>query len=153
MVHIHKKQSHFDKLFKTVDVSTSMSPKKVPCHDSMSEEPLEPGKASRYTSAIGVLIYLACDMPECAHTIRGLSKKMSQPTDLSWLMLRHLCLYLLEGRKSCFQLEIKPDGLWHSGSTDLTASSWRCLVTQIGQETSKIVSQSVEVLFASEDAF
>ena len=122
VLHIHKKQLHFDRLFETVGMSTSLSPKKVPCHPLMSENDdtpdLPPSQVSRFRTAIGILLYLANDMPECAYTIRGLAKKMSRPTTRSWAMLRHLAQYLLHGRKYCLRLEIQADGLWHSPATE-----------------------------------
>eukprot|EP00435_Cladocopium_sp_Y103_P044743 s1731_g12.t1 len=57
-----------------------MNPKKVPCHELMCEvddtPALGPDKATRYRSAVGILLYLACDLVECAFTIRGLAQYM-----------------------------------------------------------------------------
>ena len=75
---------------------------------------LEPDRASRFRSAIGILLYLANDLPECAYGIRGLSQYMSKPTERSWTLLKHLALYLLEGQFFALQLKIQPDGLWYS---------------------------------------
>ena len=117
-IHIQQNPRHFDKLFEIVGVQNSMHSKKVPCHELMSEvdntPALSPEKASRYRSAVGVLLYLASDLVECAFTIRGLAQFMSAPTERSWTMLKHLCLYLLAVRDNSLCLRICPIGLWHS---------------------------------------
>ena len=121
-IHIQQNPRHFDKLFEIVGVQNSMHSKKVPCHELMSEvdntPALSPEKASRYRSAVGVLLYLASDLVECAFTIRGLAQFMSAPTERSWTMLKHLCLYLLAVRDNSLCLRICPNGLWHSPSSD-----------------------------------
>ena len=42
---------------------------------------------------------------------------MSKPTERSWMMLKHLGLYLLDARTNVLQLQIKPNGLWYSPET------------------------------------
>ena len=117
-IHVQQNPRHFDKLFDVVGVQSSLNPKKVPCHELMNEvdetPALDPCKASRYRSAVGVLLYLASDLVECAYTIRGLAQTMSSPTERSWTMLKHLCLYLLSVRDHSLRLQMRLDGLWHS---------------------------------------
>ena len=118
VIHIQQNRRHFDKLFEVVGVSSKLKAKKTPCHDLMNEPDdsslLEPDRASRFRSAIGILLYLANDLPECAYGIRGLSQYMSKPTERSWTLLKHLALCLLEGQFFALQLKIQPDGLWYS---------------------------------------
>lgn len=121
-IHIQHNPRHFDKLFEITGVKDSMHPKKTPCHDLMNQpdktDELDPAKASLYRSAIGILMYLSSDLVECAYTIRGLAQYMSKPTQRSWMLLRHLCLYLISIRRNVLRLKVKPNGVWHSPETD-----------------------------------
>ncbi|CAL1161296.1 unnamed protein product [Cladocopium goreaui] len=102
-IHIQQNPRHFDKLFEVVGVQSTMNPKKVPCHEMMTEVDdtplLQAEKASRYRSAVDILLYLSTDLVECSYTIRGLAQSMSAPTERSWTMMKHLCLYLLSVRE------------------------------------------------------
>ena len=57
-IHIQQNPRHFDKLFEVVGVQSTMNPKKVPCHEMMTEVDdtplLQAEKASRYRSAVGI---------------------------------------------------------------------------------------------------
>ena len=90
-IHIQQNPRHFDKLFEIVGVQNSMHTKKIPCHELMSEVDNSPilsaDKATRYRSAVGVLLYLASDLVECAFSIRGLAQFMSAPTERAWTEL------------------------------------------------------------------
>ena len=121
-IHIQQHSRHFDKLFEVVGVSADSKPKKTPCHELINEEDptpeLDSKQASRFRSAIGILMYLASDLVECAYAIRGLAQQMSKPTQRSWMMLKHLALYLLGARSYALQLRIAPEGLWHSPANE-----------------------------------
>ena len=121
-IHIQQNPRHFDKLFEVVGVRNAMNPKKVPCHELMCEvddtAALTSDKATRYRSAVGVLLYLASDLVECAFTIRGLAQHMSAPTERSWMMLKHLCLYLVSVRNQSLRLGVRESGLWYSPCND-----------------------------------
>ena len=58
--------------------------KKVPGHPLLDEkddaEVLSLDEASQYCSCVGILFYLATDLPHCQHTIRWLSTDMATPT-------------------------------------------------------------------------
>ena len=121
-IHIQQNPRHFDKLFEVVGVQSTMNPKKVPCHEMMTEVDdtplLQAEKASRYRSAVGILLYLSTDLVECSYTIRGLAQSMSAPTERSWTMMKHLCLHLLSVRDFSLRLQMKLNGLWHSPPDD-----------------------------------
>ena len=121
VIHTQQNPRHYEKLFEVVGITSKMKAKKTPCHDVMTEEDkteyLDSTMSSAYRSAIGILMYLASDLVECAYTIRGLAQCMSKPTERSWMMLKHLCLYLLDARTNSLQLKIKPNGLWYSPET------------------------------------
>ena len=121
-IHIQQNPRHFDKLFDVMGISGSSHAKKVPCHEMINEPDttslLSAEKASKFRSAVGVLLYLACDLVECSYTIRGLAQYMSSPTERSWMMLRHLCLYLTKVRNNSLRLRAAENGLWHSPASD-----------------------------------
>ena len=76
VIHIQQNPRHYEKLFEVVGVTSKMKPKNTPCQDLMTEEDkteyLDATTSSAYRSAIGILMYLASDLVECAYTIRGL---------------------------------------------------------------------------------
>ena len=77
-----------------------------------------PRKLQGFRSAVGVVLYLACDLIECAYTIRGPAQFMSSPSERSWTMLKHLCLYLTSVRDHSLRLRVSENGLWHSPTND-----------------------------------
>ena len=121
VIHIQQNPRHYEKLFAVVGITSKMKPKKTPFHDLMTEEDkteyLDATTSSAHRSAIGILMYLASDLVECAYTIGGLAQCMSKSTECSWMMLKHLCLYLLDAGTNVLQLQIKPNGLWYSPET------------------------------------
>ena len=122
VIHIRQSSKHFDKLFEVVGIKPGLVAKKVPCHPLMNEadetSELGPEHASKYRTAIGILLYLSSDLIECAYTIRGLAQAMSRPTQRAWEMLRHLASYLTSTQGFALRLKIKEDGLWHSPCVD-----------------------------------
>ena len=96
---IYPHPKHFTRLFDLVGVKRTWKPKNVPAHSQISEcfETPELGtdRASTFRSAVGILLYLSCDMVECQWTIRHLAQSMSKPTEKAWIELRHLVQYLL----------------------------------------------------------
>ena len=117
-IHVQQSPRHFEKLFEVVRIQSHMNPKKVPCHELTNEVDdsprLELSKASKYRSAVGILLYLASDLVECAYTIRGLAQSMNCPTERSRLLLKRLCLYLVSVRDHSLSLKVRLNGLWHS---------------------------------------
>ena len=91
VIHIRQSSKHFDKLLEVVGIKPGLRAKKVPCHPLMNEadetSELGPEQASKYRTAIGILLYLSSDLIE--YTIRGLAQAMSKPTQRAWEMLRH----------------------------------------------------------------
>ena len=90
---------HFDKLFELMGVKKTWKPKHTPAHAQVLEviESPELGaqQSSTYRSAVGILLYLSCDMVQCQWMIRHLAQSMSKPTLKAWTELRHLVQYLL----------------------------------------------------------
>ena len=96
---IYPHPKHFTRLFDLVGIKRTWKPKNVPAHSQTSEcfetPELATDRASAFRSAVGILLYLSCDMVECQWTIRHLAQSMSKPTEKAWIELRHLVQYLL----------------------------------------------------------
>ena len=90
---------HFDKLFELMGVKKTWKPKHTPAHaqvlEVMESPELGAQQSSTYRSAVGILLYLSCDMVQCQWMIRHLAQSMSKPTLKAWTELRHLVQYLL----------------------------------------------------------
>ena len=75
---------HVEQLVKLTGIKTSGALKKVPGHPQMDDvddtAELEAHEASEFRSCIGILLYLAPDLPHAQHAIRHLSSAMSKPT-------------------------------------------------------------------------
>ena len=96
---IYPHPKHFDKLFELMGVKKTWKPKHTPAHaqvlEVMQSPELGAQQSSTYRSAVGILLYLSCDMVQCQWTIRHLAQSMSKPTLKAWTELRHLVQYLL----------------------------------------------------------
>ncbi|CAE7797529.1 RE1 [Symbiodinium sp. CCMP2592] len=94
---IEQDGKHVEKLINLVGVERE-SGKQTPCpmnpNDWKSTKPLSSEKSPAYRTAIGILLYLGPDRPECLYTIKLLSAKTSNPTEHEWHLLRHLVRYL-----------------------------------------------------------
>ena len=74
-------------------------------------EALNVEEASQYRSCVGILLYLATDLPHCQHTIRWLSTGMATPTLRKKDVLRHLVSYLHGTKGLCLCLHFKGDNV------------------------------------------
>ena len=84
---------------------------------------LEAQEASDFRSCIGILLYLAPDLPHAQHAIRHLSSAMSKPTRRQKDVLRHLVSYLYASKGLCLSLQFAGDtsGLHHVYDNDSKA--------------------------------
>ena len=110
---------HIEQLMKLAGVKASSRPKKVPGHPLIDEvdnsAALDMAESTVFRSCVGILLYLAADLPHCQHAIRYLSTGMSSSTKQKKDILRHL-ISLLHGAKDvCLCLDYKGDnvGLHH----------------------------------------
>ncbi|CAE7827544.1 unnamed protein product, partial [Symbiodinium sp. CCMP2592] len=62
--------------------------------DLSSDRELNSESASKYRSALGILMYLASDLLACQFGIRFLSTHAHKPTEGCWKLLRHLTAYV-----------------------------------------------------------
>ena len=110
---------HIEQLMKLTGVKATSKPKRVPGHPAMDEvdnsEKLGDVEASEYRSCVGILLYLAIDLPHAQHAIRHLSTGMSCPTKQLKDILRHLVSFL-SGTKDlhlCLKFQGDDAGLHH----------------------------------------
>ena len=72
--------------------------KKTPAHSDIDRadttENLSGDVASIFRTCVGILMYLANDVPHCQYVIRHLSTYSSKPTQKSLTVLKHLVAYL-----------------------------------------------------------
>ena len=62
--------------------------------DLASDRELDSESATRYRSALGILMYLASDLFACQFGLRFLSTHAHKPTEGCWKLLRHLTSYV-----------------------------------------------------------
>ena len=62
--------------------------------DLASDRELDSESATRYRSALGILMYLASDLLACQFGIRFLSTHAHKPTEGCWKLLRRLTSYV-----------------------------------------------------------
>ena len=115
MLTISTHHKHIEQLMQITGVKPTSRPKKVPGHPLLDEtddtEPLSADEASQYRSCVGILLYLATDLPHCQHTIRWLSTGMATPTVRKKDVLRHLVSFLHGTKGLCLCLHYKGDNV------------------------------------------
>ncbi len=89
MVSVHRLTTsthpkHVEQLVKLAGIKTSGAMRKLPGHPQMDDvdntPELEAHEASEFRSGVGILLYLAPDLPHAQHAIRHLGSGMSRPT-------------------------------------------------------------------------
>ena len=115
MLTISAHHKHVEQLMHITGVKPTSRPKKVPGHPLLDEkddtEALNLEEASQYLSCVGILLYLATDLPHCQHTIRWLSTGMATPTLRKKDVLRHLVSYLHGTKGLCLCSHYKGDNV------------------------------------------
>ena len=108
-VQMHHK--HVDQLCSLLGLNKKLQGKKSPGHADMDQldntAEVSPQTARVYRSCIGILMYLAPDLPHCQHVIRHLSAYSTQPTTKSVAVLKHLVSYLAGHESICISLKWK----------------------------------------------
>ena len=116
---IKSHQQHVAQLKEIVDIHPKAYPKKTPAHPAIDNEDtiskLKEADLTKFRSAVGILLFLAADLPHCQHCIRFLATKMTSATQHCWQVLKHLVLYLSGNQDLCLSLNFKGDrsGLFH----------------------------------------
>ena len=66
---------------------------------------LDAAASTTFRTCVGILMYLASDLPHCQHVVRHLSTYSSKPTEKSMSVLRHLVGYLSCHTDLCMSLK------------------------------------------------
>ena len=89
---------HVMQLCSLLGMNPKTQGKKSPSHADIDKEDhtndLDGEVATCFRTCVGILMYLANDLPHCQYTIRHLSTYSSKPTEKSMTVLRHLVSYL-----------------------------------------------------------
>ena len=93
---IKSHHKHVAQLKEIVDIHPKAYPKKTPAHPAIDNEDttskLKEADLIQIRSAVGILLYLAADLPHCQHCIRFLATKMTSATQHCWQVLKHSVL-------------------------------------------------------------
>ena len=114
---------HVAQLKEILAIHPKAYPKKTPAHPAIDNEDntadLNEADMGKVRSAVGILLYLAADLPHCQHTIQFLATKMTSATQHCWQVLKHLVLYLAGNEELCLSLNFKGDrsGVFHDYTT------------------------------------
>jgi len=86
---------------------------------------VSPEAAKAFRTRVGILLYLACDLPHCQHIVRHLSTYSTQPMVKSMTVLKHLVAYLASHDSICISLKWKgrTTGLFHGYNTSIPGES------------------------------
>ncbi|CAE7322877.1 GIP [Symbiodinium sp. KB8] len=76
--------------------------------EQTSDKPLDSATATRFRSAVGILMYMSSNLIACQYGIRYLSTYAHAPTEGAWKLLRHLTSYVSVHRSHCIGLS-KPE--------------------------------------------
>ncbi|CAE7542324.1 unnamed protein product [Symbiodinium sp. CCMP2592] len=88
---------HIEKLVELLGLQRAAGkspPSPLNPHDVKDDTPLDERRHGIYRTAVGVLLYLGQDRPECLYAIKLLSGKCTAPTEHEWGLLRHLVKFL-----------------------------------------------------------
>ena len=120
---------HVDQMCNLLGLNRKLQNKKSPGHSDMDQvdttNEVSPAAAKAFRTCVGILLYLACDLPHCQHIVRHLSTYSTQPTVKSMTVLKHLVGYLASHDSICISLKWKgrTTGLFHGYSTSISGES------------------------------
>ena len=117
-IQVHHK--HVQHLCELLKLNPKLQNKKTPGHADMDQvdetKDLTQAQATAFRTCVGVLLYLACDMPHCQHVVRYLATCSSRPSEKSMVVLRHLVAYLASHQELCVSLKWRGRnvGMYHT---------------------------------------
>ena len=95
-IQTHRK--HISQLCTLLGMNPKAQNKKSPAHSDIDREDttedLPADAATTFRTCVGILMYLANDIPHCQYVVRHLSTCSPKPTEKSLTVLRHLVSYL-----------------------------------------------------------
>ena len=115
---IESHPKHIEHVLDLLNVRRHFQPKKTPAHPELDANDgtpeLDTTQAGIYRSAVGTLLYIAADFPDCQFTIRALAQWMAKPTVHAFNCLKYFAGYLLGCTNHCLQLTLRPQhGLYN----------------------------------------
>ena len=106
---IQTHEKHITQLCSLLGLNVRNQNKKSPAHADVEKEDdtadLSSSSATTFRTCVGVLMYLANDVPQTQHVIRHLATYSSKPTEKSLIVLRHLVGYLCSHMDVCVSLK------------------------------------------------
>eukprot|EP00435_Cladocopium_sp_Y103_P038920 s137_g10.t1 len=106
-IQVHHK--HVQHLCDLLKLNVKLQNKKTPGHSDMDQvddtKDLNQAQSSVFRTCVGVLLYLACDLPHCQHVVRYLATFSTRPSEKSMVVLRHLVAYLASHQEICVSLK------------------------------------------------
>eukprot|EP00435_Cladocopium_sp_Y103_P051733 s1374_g16.t1 len=111
---------HISQLCSLLGLNMKTQNKRSPGHADMDKEDTSPdlpaSAATVFQTCVGILMYLANDMPHGQHVIRHLSTYNAKPTQKSLAVLKHLVSYLACHQQLCISLKWggRNSGIFHS---------------------------------------
>ena len=91
---IQTRQKHVTQMCSLLKMNGRIQSKKSPGHADMDKEDntkeLDATAGTTFRTCVGILMYLASDLPHCQHVVRHLSTYSAKPTEESMCVLRHL---------------------------------------------------------------
>ena len=117
---IQAHHKHVSQMCSLLGINNKTQNKKNPSHADMDQLDTNPDlpadMATTFRTCVGILMYLANDMPHCQHVIRHLSTYNAKPTAKSLTVLKHLVAYLACHGDICISLKWigRNNGVFHS---------------------------------------
>eukprot|EP00435_Cladocopium_sp_Y103_P031605 s1770_g8.t1 len=116
---IQTRHKHVQRLCELLKMNPKLQSKKTPGHSDMDQTDktadLDPGDAAVFRTCVGVLLYLAADLPHCRHVVRHFATYSTTPSQKSFVVLKHLVGYLASHESVCVSLKWKGRamGIYH----------------------------------------
>eukprot|EP00435_Cladocopium_sp_Y103_P023584 s63_g5.t1 len=99
---------HVDQLCSLLELNKRLQNKRTPGHCEMDRLDVfgefSPEKACALRTCVGILLFLATDLPHCQRVVRHLSCYSTQPTVGSMVILKHMVSYLACHEDICVSL-------------------------------------------------
>ena len=116
---IQTHHKHVSQMRSLLKLNGKMQSKKSPGLADMDKEDtskeLNVFAGTTFRTCVGILMYLASDLPHCQHVVRHLSTYSSRPTEKSMCVLKHLVNYLACHGDLCMSLkwDSRCSGVYH----------------------------------------
>ena len=133
---------HVQQMCALMGLNRRLQSKKTPGHSDMDLQDntgeVSPDLAKKFRTCVGILLYLASDLPHCQHVVRHLATYSTAPTQKSLVVLKHLVSYLACHEDIC-NISLKwrrgrNAGVFHQYGTEpgQVRQSLKFLLTAIG---------------------